>query len=161
MFNRNLLPTSRQSMDPWFTFQNEMKSLFDRFSDEWNETGSSLISTSEFIPKIDLQEKDNAYLVTVEVPGMTEKDININLDENVLTLEGEKRAETKEEGKDFRRSEIKYGKFYRQIPLRGEVDDNKVEAIYKNGVLKITLGKKEGASRKAKKIEINAKHQIQ
>jgi HSP20 family protein len=159
MFNKNL-PSSKRTNDPWYSFQDEMRNLLSRFSDDWSDLGP-LASTTEFIPKVDFQEHEKNYLVTVEVPGMTEKDININLDENVLILEGEKKSETKDEGKDFRRSEIKYGKFYRQIPLKGEVDDNKVEATYKNGILKINLGKKEGFSKRAKKIEINTKHQIQ
>ncbi|MFP5385554.1 MAG: Hsp20/alpha crystallin family protein [Bacteriovoracia bacterium] len=158
MFNRNLpTSTSRRNnrFDPWSSFQEEMRDLVSRFNEDWGE-GLPSSTPTQFVPKVDLKDKGKEYLVTAEIPGMTEKDIDISLDENVLTLQGERRSEHKDEDKDkgFFRSEISYGSFYRTIPLNEEVDDNKVEANYKDGMLKITLPKKEGAQKKSKKISI-------
>ena len=156
MFNRNL-PTLRRSnrFDPWSSFQDDMRDLVNRFTEDWGENLPSANAT-QFMPRVDIRDKGKEFLVTAEIPGMTEKDIDISLDENVLTLQGERRSELKDEDKErgYFRSEISYGSFYRTIPLNEEVDDNKVEASYKDGMLKITLPKKEGALKKAKKISI-------
>ena len=156
MFNKNLPAQKRNRFDPWSSFQDEMRDLVSRFNDDWGEGLTSTTTPSHFVPKVDIKDQGNSYLVTAEIPGMTEKDIDISLDENVLTLEGERKSEHKEEDKDkgFWRSEISYGSFYRTIPLNEEVEDDKVEASYKDGMLKVTLPKKEGARKKSRKISI-------
>lgn len=155
MFNKNLPTQKRNRFDPWSSFQDEMRDLVSRFNDDWSE-GRSVTTPSHFVPSVDIKDQGNSYLVTAEIPGMTEKDIDISLDENVLTLQGERQSEHKEEDKEkgFWRSEISYGNFYRTIPLNEEVDDDKVEASYKDGMLKITLPKKEGSRKKSRKISI-------
>lgn len=150
MFSKNL--TTRKNEGPWHSLQNEFNDLISRFSDDWEEM--SMPSLSHFVPKVDVKDLKDSYLVTAEIPGMKEDDINLSLIENVLTIEGEKKSETKDEGKGFWRSEISYGSFYRTIPLRDEVDDARCDANYKDGVLKVTLFKKEGAQKKSHKIAI-------
>ena len=154
------LPSLRRNErnDFWPSFQNDFRDLLSRF-DEMSDLTS--ITEGQFIPSVDVRDNGDSYLVTAEIPGMTQKDINVSLDQNVLTLEGEKKSEHEDKGKGFWRSEISYGSFYRAIPLNDEIDEGKVEASYKDGVLKVTLGKKEGKARKSKKIEINSKTQIQ
>lgn len=156
--NRNLPSQQRKNRDPWFSFQDDFKDLINRFGD-FDDFSKDLSTPSHFVPKVDIKDMGKDYLVMAEIPGMTEDDINISLNENVLTLEGEKKSEHKDEGKDFYRSEISYGKFYRTIPLNDEVDENKVEASYKDGVLKVTLPKKEGVLNKARKISISKNKQ--
>lgn len=147
---------------PWFSFQNEMRNLLDRFNEDWELSSSNFpMPTGQFVPKIDVKDRGDSFLVTAEVPGMSEKDINISLDQNVLTLEGEKKSESEEKEKGYYRSEISYGNFYRAIPFNEEIDEAKVQASYRDGMLKITLGKKEGRQTKRKKIEINTQKQIQ
>lgn len=147
---------------PWYSFQNEMRNLLDRFNDDWELTPSNFPATmGQFAPNVDVTDRGDSYLVTAEVPGMSEKDINISLDQNVLTLEGEKKLESEEKQKGYYRSEISYGNFYRTIPFNEEIDESKVQASYRDGMLKITLGKKEGRHSKRKKIEINTQKQIQ
>lgn len=156
--NRNLPSQQRKNRDPWFSFQDDFKDLINRFTD-YDDFSKDVTTPSHFIPKIDIKDRGKDYLVMAEIPGMSEDDINISLNENVLTLEGEKKSEHKDEGKDFYRSEIAYGSFYRTIPLNDDVDDNKVEANYKDGVLKITLPKKEGVQSKSRKISISKNKQ--
>ena len=158
---RNLpLIRKNERFDPWFSFQDEVRDLMNRF-DDFGDVATTTMLPTAFVPKIDVRDKGDSYLVMAEIPGMTQNDINVSLDQNVLTLEGEKKLESEDKGKGYWKSEIAYGNFYRSIPLSDEVDEAKVEASYKDGVLKITLGKKEGVAHKAKKIAINPKPQIQ
>jgi HSP20 family protein len=163
MLNKGLSLRKRpERFNPWSIFQDDMKDLMSRFNEDWPEIAPLEITTpSHFVPRIDLKDNGDSYIVTAEIPGMKEKDISVTLDQNVLTLEGEKKAESEEKGKGYFRSEISYGNFYRTIPLFDEVDEGKVDALYKDGVLKVTLHKKEGATRKKKKIEIKAHSQMQ
>lgn len=157
MLNRNLSTQRKnRSFDPWSSFQEEVQDLVNRFSENWGENLPTT-SSERFIPNIEVKDKGKEYRVTAEVPGMEEKDIDISLDENVLTLQGERRSEYQEEDKEkgFFRSEISYGNFYRAIPLDEEVDEDKVEANYKDGMLKITLPKKEGMKKKSRKISLS------
>jgi HSP20 family protein len=154
------LPSLRRSErnDFWPSFQNEFRDLLGRF-DEMSELLP--LSEGQFVPRVDVKDNGDSYLVIAEIPGMTEKDINLSLDKNVLILEGEKKSEHEEKRQGFYRSEISYGNFYREIPLTDQIDEAKVEASYKDGVLNVTLGKMEGKTRKSKKIEIHTKTQIQ
>lgn len=158
MFNKNL-PSQRKSSDPWSSFQNEMRDLISRFGDDSNDEFFS--RPSQFSPNIEIKDEGKKFLVTAEIPGMSEKDIDIDLDENVLTLQGERRSEHSEEDKKNGswKSEISYGSFYRTIPLNTEVDEDKVEADYKNGMLRIVLPKKEGMKKKGRKISIGGSDQ--
>ncbi len=92
---------------------------------------------------------------------MNDKDLNVSIEQNTLTIQGEKRTEFEDRDKDFWQSEISYGIFFRSIPLADDMDDAKVEASFTNGVLRITLGKREGAESRSRKIEISSKPQIQ
>jgi HSP20 family protein len=154
------LPSLKRSErnDFWTSYQDDFRDLLNRF-DELNVFPP--MTPTQFIPRIDVRDNGSSYLVTAEIPGMTQKDINLSLDQNILTLEGEKKSEFEDNGKGFWRSEISYGSFYRAIPFNDELDVSKVEASYKDGVLKVNLVKKEGKKSKAKKIEINSKPQIQ
>jgi len=155
------LPSLRRNErnDFWPSIQDDFRDLLSRF-DEMTDFPPMTVQ-GQFVPKVDVRDQGNSYLVTAEIPGMTQKDINVSLEQNVLTLEGEKKSEHEDKGKGYWRSEISYGRFYRAIPLNDEIDEGKVEASYRDGVLKVTLGKIEGKERKSKKIEINAKTQMQ
>lgn len=161
MFNKNLPAQRRNRWDPWSSFQDEMRDLMSRFNDDWGEN-FPVTSQSKFIPKVDIKDQGKNYLVTAEIPGMTEKDIDISLDENVLTLQGERKSEFKDEDKEkgYYRSEISYGSFFRTIPLNEDVEEDKVEASYKDGMLKVTLPKKEGARKKSRKISISSSENL-
>ncbi len=105
-----------------------------------------------FTPDIDMSETDKDYRVTAELPGLSKDDVQISLDEGVLTISGEKREEKKEEKENYWRMERSYGSFVRRVPLPSGVNEDAIEASFKDGVLTITLPKTEEA--KGKKIEI-------
>jgi len=113
-------------------------------------------NTETFIPSIDIREDEKAVVVKAELPGMDEKDIEVNLADNGLTIRGEKKDEKEEKGKGYWHREASYGAFSRFIPLPEGLDMEKVDARFKNGVLTVTLARQEGATAKGKKISIKA-----
>lgn len=127
--------------------------LFEQYAREFFSPALSS-EPGVFNPKIDVKETDKTYSVTAELPGMKEEDVNITLRENNLIIEGEKRNEFKKEDKGYFRSEIEYGSFYRSIPFEADVDDKSVEARYRDGVLKVTLTKKNDGKERTVKIPI-------
>lgn len=161
---RSLIPwrsreqSLERSEDPFFSLQREVNRLFDRFWDEWDDFGLSRSwvdgTTGLFRPKVDVVEDDDEFVVTAEVPGIDEKDIDISIQDGVLLIRGKKEEEKEQEGKERYRYERVYGSFHRSIPLPGEIDDSKVTAQLKNGVLKITLPKTEEAQKSVKKIPV-------
>lgn len=123
--------------------------FFERGIGRWGEMGT-------FSPKVDVVEKDREIEVTAELPGLEEKDIDVTVDAQGLTLRGEKKEEKKEESGSFYRMERSYGSFQRYIPLSVEVDREKVKAKFKNGVLKIHLPKTGKELQHGKKVQIEA-----
>lgn len=110
----------------------------------------------QLFPEIDETEDDKAFHVSIELPGLTEKDVDITLTGRVLTIRGEKKREEEEKGKEFYRRERSFGAFRRAIELPGEVDEKAIEAEFHNGVLKIELPKTKEAQAKIKHIEVKA-----
>jgi HSP20 family protein len=106
-------------------------------------------------PNVEIAETDKEIRVSAEIPGLEEKDVEILLQDGVLTLRGEKHTETKD--KDRRFSECFHGHFERRIPVGTEVEEDKAQAAFKNGLLLVTLPKTERAQVQPKRIAINAK----
>lgn len=147
------------------TFRTEMDSLhrsIDRlFADAWNGTlAPSLLSdtwtTGKIMPSLDVVDDDKAVRVTVELPGMTDKDVAVTIDDRTLTIRGEKREEKEKKDKDVFRRERAYGSFRRTIDLPGDVDATKIEAKFKDGVLTIDLPKTKEAQERVKQIPVKA-----
>lgn len=109
---------------------------------------------SEWVPSIDLSETKDSYIVKAEIPGMEAKDIDITLQEDLLTIRGEKKQEKEEKDENYHFVERSYGSFTRSIRLPQEVKGDKIKASYKEGVLKITLPKSEEAKKKETKIKV-------
>jgi HSP20 family protein len=105
-------------------------------------------------PRIEVNETDKEIVVSAEIPGLDEKDVELLINEGRLTVRGEKKAEVEDKDRQF--SERFYGRFERQIPLGVDIDEDKIEASFKNGVLKVTLPKSQPAQAKMRRIEINA-----
>lgn len=145
---------TKRNENPITIWQNEMKNFFDRFNREFS-MDLDLPAMKDFAPKIEVKDTDKGYMISAEVPGMTEKDISVSLKDNSLIIEGERKTESKKEEKGRYFSEFDYGSFYRAIPLSDEVDSNKVKATYKDGVLNVELVKAESSAQKAKKIPIS------
>jgi HSP20 family protein len=103
-------------------------------------------------PSVEISNGEREIKVTAEVPGLEEKDIEVLLDDGVLTLKGEKRSEMEDKEKQF--SERYYGRFERRIPVGYEIEEEKIDARFKNGVLSVTLPKTEKAQSQMKRIAI-------
>ena len=162
MTEKSLLPARRYrpslfagngEMEPMRLFHREMDRLFDAFSRDlrW-PLGSG--DTDSGTPLVDVAETDEGLTVTAELPGMDEKDIEVNLTSNVLTLKGEKKAEREEKKADYHFRERTYGSFSRSVAVPFDVDPDKVDASFSKGVLTIALPRPPEAKRKTKKIAV-------
>lgn len=103
---------------------------------------------------VDITEKDNAYEITAELPGLNERNVDITLSDDMLTIKGEKSESKDEKQKGYHVSERQYGSFQRSFRVPDNVDSSKIEAAFKNGVLTVTLPKSAEAQKKEKKIAI-------
>lgn len=147
-----LLPWRKKGRHPLANFREEMDRLFeDFFGRAWDiepfwRTGKGL--------NLDVAETEDEIIVSIDLPGVDPKDIDISLTGDVLTIKGEKKEEAEEKKRNYHRMERRYGSFSRSVALPPAADPEKVSASYKDGVLKITLGKKEEAKAKSIKIEV-------
>ena len=131
------------------TLQDRMNRLF---RDSFGEGQEALTSTS-FAPAVDVYEDEHNVTLKIEVPGIDEKDIDVRIENNVLTVHGERKFEKEEKEENFRRVERQYGSFTRTFTLPNTVDSEKVSANYEKGILKVTLPKR--AEAKPKQIKVN------
>ncbi len=155
-WKRRELETERKQESPFHALQREMNRMFDRFTRgwSWGEMTEEEEPWGGFYPSVDVSETEQEIHVTAELPGLDEKDLDLSLSNNQLTIRGEKKAEKEEKGKHFYRKESSYGAFHRTIPLPAEVLEDKIEATYKKGVLKVRLPKTPEAQKAQKKIPI-------
>jgi HSP20 family protein len=137
------LSTSQEPFDPFLTLHREMNRLFDdvfRGLGPLSRLGDSLMEGQFAWPRLELSETDKAVKVSAELPGLSEKDVQVEIANGVLSIRGEKKAERSDESKFV--SERYYGSFERQISLEG-VEEDKAQADFKNGVLTVTFPKSE------------------
>jgi len=106
-------------------------------------------------PRLDIVETDAGLEVKTELPGLERKDIDISIDRDLLTIKGEKKHEKEEKDRHFHRVERRYGSFYRSVRLPIEVETEKIEATFKDGVLTVNLPRTEGDKKKVKHIDIH------
>ncbi|MGZ2433100.1 Hsp20/alpha crystallin family protein [Rhizobium sp. BK327] len=143
--------------DPFLSLHREVNRLFDDvfrgFGTSLPSLGSSFALSAGW-PSVEIADTDKEIKVTAEVPGLEERDIEVLLNDGVLTLKGEKRSETEDKDRQF--TERYYGRFERRIPLGVEVKDDQVDARFKNGVLTVTLPKSEKAQSQVKRIAIKS-----
>lgn len=149
------LPTlwSREGGDPFASLHRDMEKLFDDFTRSWP---AQTAGAAALAPSIDVHETDKGLEITAELPGVDEKDVEVTLADNVLTIKGEKKSEHEEkaEGRVF--SERSYGMFRRSFSLPYNVEGDKVDAKFDKGVLKITLPKSPELQQKTQKIAIKS-----
>jgi HSP20 family protein len=149
------LSTRQEPLDPFLTLHREMNRLFDdvfRGFGPLGRVGNPLMEGQFAWPRLELSETDKSVTVSAELPGLSEKDVQIEIANGVLSIRGEKKAERNDESKFV--SERYYGSFERQISLEG-VEEDKAQADFKNGVLTVTLPKSDQSSRNVKRIAIN------
>ncbi len=141
--------------DVWTSFRGEMDRLFDRFGvPSFPSFFGASPELSFTVPAVDVTEDDKAYKIAAEMPGVEEKDIEVNVNEDTLVLKGEKRQEKEEKGKNTYVSERSYGSFQRTFALPEGVDRDKIAADFSKGVLTVTLPKTPESQKQQKKIAI-------
>lgn len=162
---RDLIPWGRSNRapaayrdddrSPFLSLHREMNRVFDDFFRDFDMRLPTMggAGFNGAWPQIDIAETDKDVTVTAELPGMEEKDVELLLEDGMLTLRGEKRSETEDKSRQF--SERYYGRFERHVPLAAEVQADKAEARFRNGVLTVTLPKNPEAQPKARRIAIN------
>ena len=133
------------------TLQDRMNRLFrDSFGPEGREEA---LTNTTFAPPVDVYEDEHNVTLKIEVPGIEEKDIDVRIENNTLTVHGERKFEKEEKEENYRRVERQYGSFTRTFTLPNTVEQESVQADYDKGVLKIRLAKK--AEAKPKQIKVN------
>ncbi|HIK04629.1 MAG TPA: Hsp20/alpha crystallin family protein [Trichormus sp. M33_DOE_039] len=132
------------------TLQRQMNRLFERLmpTDGGERMGFA------FMPVAELEEKDDAIHLKLEVPGLESKDINVEATPDSIVISGERKSETTTEEGGVTRSEFRYGRFHREIPLPCQIQNDKVQAEYKNGILRLTLPKAESEKHKVVKVNL-------
>jgi HSP20 family protein len=136
------------------TMQDRMNRMNRLFRESYSpEAPEEALTTTSFAPPVDIYEDEHTITLKMEVPGIDEKDIDVRIENNMLTVHGERKIEEDEKEENFRRIERQYGSFTRSFTLPSSVDPTQVIAHYDQGVLKISLAKK--AESKPKQIKIN------
>ncbi len=158
MGRRNLSVRGSEQDNPFVALQRQMSRLFDDFFSDfglqpWKEWAGL---DGGFYPRVDVAETDKEITVTAELPGMEQKDIEISLADGLLTLKWEKKQSSEEQKEGYYHAERSFGAFSRSLAIPVEIEENKIEATYKDGVLKIRLPKAESQKARAKKIEVKA-----
>jgi len=144
-------PARDEPVNPFLTLHREMNRLFD---DAFSHFGAGLPGFARGWPSVEVVETDEGLRVSAELPGLEEKDVELLVDDDVLTIRGEKRAEASDRERGY--SERSYGRFERVVGLPFAVEEDKVEASFHNGVLTVTLPRSAKAQERARRIAINA-----
>jgi len=129
--------------------QREVDSIFDQFFGRGEDDETSTV----WAPRTDLSETDEAFRIRLDVPGMKKEDITVNLQNNTLTVSGERSSERTEEGEEYVRVERAFGNFHRTFTLPDAVDQENVEASYEDGVLTINVPKTDTSTRRQIEIQ--------
>jgi HSP20 family protein len=141
----------------WYPFR-DLASFQDRMNRIFQENiapaQEELMTSGTFVPAVDVYEDEHAITLKLEVPGIEEKDIDVQLENTTLTVRGERKFEKEEKEENFHRIERRYGAFARSFTLPNTVDPGKVEAGYENGILKIRLAKRAEAKPKQIKVQV-------
>lgn len=156
---RDLYPTKRNT-EGALAHRNLRGDVFGEidklFSDFFGETSLAPSVNFDYLPKIDVKETQTEFQIRADLPGLSEKDIDVQYSDGTIQIKGERNFENEEKKDDYHRIERSYGKFERRIALPSEIQEDKIEAEYKNGVLNLTLPKSEKAKTSQKKIAVKA-----
>lgn len=169
---RKSLARAAETVTPLASLREEIDNLFERFSEDWPSLPRLFgkgwtypfadlerrvsFPRLELTPRVDVSESDQAYDIAMELPGMTDKDIELTLSDDSLTVKGEKKEEREEKKKNYHLTERSYGSFQRTFRVPSGVDHNKVAASCTKGVLNISLPKTEDAKKKKRSITVKA-----
>jgi HSP20 family protein len=152
---KSLMPVGRDrnavtaGYHPFASLQREIDRLFEDFT-----RGFPAMRTQDLMPSVDVSETDKEIEITAELPGLEEKDVQINVADNVLTIKGEKKAEKEQKDKNYRLVERSYGAFERSLELPAGVNPDQIQASIAKGVLTVKVPKP--APAQTKKIDVKA-----
>jgi HSP20 family protein len=157
--DKSQTPALREDLrDPFLTFRREVDRMFDDFFSGFGRSavGSPFGSWAAPTPSLDLTENDKEIVVTAEMPGLDDKDFEVTVSGDLLTLKGEKKAEHEHRNGDAYYVERRFGSFSRSVRLPFAVKDERVDARYEKGVLTIRVPKPEDMQRQARRIEVRS-----
>lgn len=154
---KSLIPVGRQrniarTDNPFVSLQNEVDRLFENFTAGFPSLGNGMPNVT--LPSMDVSETDKEIEITAELPGLEDKDVQINVSDNILTIRGEKKAEKEQKDKNYRLIERSYGSFERSLELPEGVNADAIKASIEKGVLKVVVPKP--APAQSKKIEVKS-----
>ena len=149
------LPGRVANDDPFVRLWNNVDRLFDSFFGEGGLTGWQPSAGAIGLP-VEVYETEGEIKVVAELPGVEEKDVSVELTGNILTIKGEKKAENERKEESYHVAERRYGAFSRMLQLAYEVEADKVQATFKNGVLSVTMPKPAELQRQVRRIEVKA-----
>lgn len=141
------------SWDPW----REIEDMLDRYTRAVGRPqprSQEIIATGDWSPLVDIVETNKEFAIRVEIPDVQKEDVKVNVENGVLTIRGERKQEKEEQGKKFHRIERRYGIFTRSFTLPDNVDETKVKASFKDGMLNIQIEKTEKAKPKAIEVKV-------
>lgn len=156
------VPVRREEGNPFLALHQSMNDLFDNFFTEFEEgvrgplTGRLARQGGLLAPTVDVSETDDEVTVTADLPGLTEKEVEVTLDRDLVTIRGSRKEEREEKKKNYHLMERSYGEFHRVIPLPEGIDKDKAKATFKNGVLKLALPKLPEAKTERRQIDVKA-----
>lgn len=129
--------------EPW-SMLNQLRQEMDRmFEPTTQHVEGSAIDTSDWVPAVDIKETDTTFEIHADIPGVEPKDIEVHMENGILTIKGQRKSESKDEREGYKRIERQWGSFYRRFSLPDSADAEKINAKCKNGVLEIVIPKQE------------------
>ncbi|MGD2270240.1 MAG: Hsp20/alpha crystallin family protein [Desulfobacterales bacterium] len=140
----------------WDPFR-EMEDMFNRYTRAigWPRRGNQeVMATGDWAPRVDIAETDNEFIIKAEIPEVKKENVKVTVDSGVLTIRGERKQETEEKDKKFHRVERYYGSFTRSFTLPDNVDETKIEASFKDGMLNLQIPKTEASKPKAIEVKV-------
>lgn len=146
----------RSPLDGVAVLQNRLNSIFNDFATSTGDPQNESLGSGSFVPPVDIYEDGHKLTLRLEVPGIPQESLQINLENQTLTVRGERKFAQNEKEENYHRIERRYGSFVRSFALPATIDTDSAQASYENGVLSIALQKKEAAKPKQIRIEIGA-----
>ena len=151
---RNLMRQSQQwPVSSASAFPEDVRQVFNQFFNDEDRDGSSVV-TSQWAPRVDIKEEAERFLILADLPGIDPQDVEVLMDKGILSIKGERKDETREEGDKFSRIERRYGSFHRRFALPDSADADGVTAAGSNGVLEISIPKR--AESTPRRIQVGA-----
>jgi HSP20 family protein len=135
-----------------------MEDMFDRYTRAmgWpGNRGQELVTAGDWTPRVDISETDGEFVVKAEIPDVRKEDVKVNVDNGVLTIQGERRQEKEEKGKRFHRVERSYGSFVRRFTLPENTDESHIRASFKDGLLNLQIPKAPQAKPKSIEVQVD------